>query len=161
MKKELIKKLNAVKLFLFDLEGVLLKGEETKSASSLNDFVELIKDYTLTLKDKDVALGIVTGREEDFLIDSLKRIEGLILISSTLDKAEAVDNLLPKLNLNYQDLFYMGDDILDIPLLSKCGVKAAPRNAKRDVKRVVDIIIDAENSEELLKEIFSVLHKRS
>jgi YrbI family 3-deoxy-D-manno-octulosonate 8-phosphate phosphatase len=161
MKKELIKKLNTVKLFLFDLEGVLIKDGETESASSLNDFIELIKSYTLTLKNKNVAFGIVTGREDDFLINSLRKIEGLILISSTLDKAEAVDNLLPELNLSYQDVFYMGDDILDIPLLSKCGAKAAPRNAKREVKRVVDIIVDAENSKELLKEIFSSLNKKN
>lgn len=161
MKKELIKKLNTVKLFLFDLDGVLIQNGETKDSASLNDFIELVRSYTLNLKSRSITFGIVTGREDDFLINALKKIEGLILIFSTLDKADAVDDLLTKLNLKYQDVFYMGDDILDLPLLSKCGVKAAPRSAKREVKRIADMIIDAENSEELLKEIFSVLNKKS
>lgn len=155
MKKDILKKIKTIKLFLFDLDGVLLVNDQY----DLNKFLDDIKNAAVQFKNQGSYFGIITARDEDQIILSLKNIEDIIVISSTLDKVDAVDNLIVGLNLKYDEVFYMGDDILDIPLLSKCGVKAAPLNAKREVKRITDITFKTETSENLFKELFSLINK--
>jgi len=154
MKTEVLARINGIKLFLFDLEGVLHNdnSEEEKCVDSITKMC--FEFNALGLK-----FGIVTGRKEDGLIDSIKSIPGCIVLAGSLAKVEVTDKLLHSLSLDYKDVFYMGDDLLDIPLLQKCGLSFAPKSARREVKRAATFTTSASGCEEILTEIYDFLKK--
>lgn len=148
MKNEILLKLRDVKLFLFDLEGVLTHAEYP-----VDKCVELISKACYEFTGMGLKFGIVTARKEDDLIEKLKKISGCNVLSSALDKVSAVDEFLKANLLDYESVFYIGDDLLDIPLLAKCKVSAAPGSARREVKRVVNFVVKADKCEDLIPEI--------
>ena len=150
MKNEIVAKFSAVKVFLFDLEGVLLKNNLLSDQN-----FKAIKFTSDEFQKLGVRFGIVTARKVDELINKLKTIDGLKIIASTLDKVGAVDKFLEAISLDYENVFYIGDDLLDVPLLRKCGVSAAPSTSRREVKREVSFISKSESCSELLNEIFN------
>ncbi len=154
MKSELLNKFREVKIFLFDLEGVLLNdGESTEKC--IDSVAKICNDF----KQLGVMFGIVTARTDDKLIKKLKSFENCHVLNGSLAKVSMTNEFLLSNSIDYQNVFYMGDGILDIPLLQKCGLSCAPKSARREVKRAVSFSTNADNCEELLKEIFSYYKK--
>jgi 3-deoxy-D-manno-octulosonate 8-phosphate phosphatase (KDO 8-P phosphatase) len=148
MKNDVLAKLQDVKVFLFDLEGVLTHADVSKEKCS-----ELIENVCKVFNQHGLIFGIVTAHCQDEFIKKLSAIENCFVLTSTLDKVSAVDNFLESKALNYEQVFYMGDDLLDIPLLKRCAVSAAPKTARREVKRIVNYISKSEKCEDLVFEI--------
>lgn len=150
MKHDLISSFREIKLFLFDLEGVLI-NEFTKDklellVSELTMFISQIGEY-------GAKAGIVTAGDEKGYLRFLSRIEGLNILARSLNKVESVDGFIKDSEINYESIFYIGDDVLDIPLLQKVKFKAAPVSAKRSVKRVVDLTFDVFDISKLFEEL--------
>ncbi|MCX6170569.1 MAG: HAD hydrolase family protein [Ignavibacteriales bacterium] len=154
MKSELLNKFREIKIFLFDLDGVLMNDGE-----SAEKCTESVAGICNEFKLLDAMFGIVTARSDDKLIDKLKTIENCFVLNGTLDKVSMVNVFLNSRSIIYQNVFYMGDSILDIPLLQKCGLSCAPKSARREVKRAVSFSTNADNCEELLKEILNYYKK--
>lgn len=150
MKSDIVAKFGAVKVFLFDLEGVLIKND-TMSDQCFKD----IKSASDEFQRLGVRFGIVTARKSDDLIAKLKTIDGLKVIASSLDKVSAAEKFLDSISLDYGNVFYMGDDLLDLPLLKKCGVSAAPLTSRREVRREVNFVSKSESCSELFNEIIT------
>lgn len=154
MKSELISKIREIKIFLFDLEGVLMHNGVLEENS-----VKAISHACKSFNQLGLIFGIITARTEDKLIRKLRAIEGCFILSSSLDKVSAADKFLSSRSVNYKNVFYMGDDLLDIPLLKKCGVSCAPKSSRREVKRVVNFIAHSDKCEDLLNEIIGYYKK--
>ncbi|MFC2134299.1 HAD hydrolase family protein [Bacteroidota bacterium] len=153
------RKLADIRIILFDLEGVLLINNEKSHSDKLKKISESLKNFCLKISKFDLKGGIVTASEEEELIKEFKSIPCCEILTSTIDKVSLVDKLISKLNLNYKNVFYIGDGLLDIPLLQKVGFSAAPRNSRREVKRVVDYICPAQDGESLLEDIGNLFLK--
>lgn len=150
MKIETLLKFRDIKFFLFDLEGVLL----TKGAS-IDNFIGTISNACRKFNELGGNFGIVTARGEDDLIKKLKLIEGCFVLSGSVAKVSMTDLFLNSVSVDYKNVFYMGDELLDIPLLQRCGLSCAPRHARREVRRTVSFIAASEKCEELLTEIIN------
>lgn len=154
MKSEVLSKIRNIKLFLFDLEGVLLH-----SGMPVEKCFDSISKISSDFNDLDLEFGIVTARSDDDFIEKLRSIDKCIVLSGSLAKVNMTDNYLHSRSIEYENVFYMGDELLDIPLLQKCGLSCAPKSARREVKRVVTFTVSADNCEDILNEIFSYLKK--
>jgi 3-deoxy-D-manno-octulosonate 8-phosphate phosphatase (KDO 8-P phosphatase) len=150
MKIELMEKFREIKIFLFDLDGVLLHGTEIG-----DECIIRCKNAAEEFKKLGVMFGIVTARKEDEQLARLKAIDNCYVFSSTIDKVTSTGKFLESNNIDYCNVFYIGDELLDVPLLSKCGVSCAPQNAKREVKRSVTLVTKSEHCEGLLDEIIN------
>jgi len=154
MKSDVLAKIREIKIFLFDLEGVLIDENISEVKS-----IEIIANACKEFNQLGLLFGIVTAHENDKLIKDLKAINGCIVLSSSLDKVTVTDNFLVSRSIDYKNVFYMGDDLFDIQLLKKCGVSCAPKNARREVKRIVSFIAKSDKCKDLLNEIISYYKK--
>ena len=50
-------------------------------------------------------------------------------------KREAMTHLLKKLNLDWDAASYMGDDVIDLPVMTRCALAASVPNAHALVRR--------------------------
>ena len=154
MKSEILTLMKEIKIFLFDLDGVLLNDNTTqeKLFAILPAKIKEFNRYGLKF-------GIITARENDDLINKLKSIENCYVISSSLDKVSSADIFLAENSFDYKNVFYMGDDLLDIPLLKKCKLSSAPLSGRREVKWIVNFVAESKDPENILNEILSLIKK--
>ena len=148
---EFHEKLNTIKIFMFDLDGVLSNHSITD-----DEIFNKMRSFCNSLKSENLTAGVITAREWDSLTTRLNSLDNFLLIISSINKQEMMGRILGELSLSYGHLFYVGDDILDLPLLQISGLSCAPENARREVKRSVDIVLDAAESQNILDTILSL-----
>ncbi len=146
--KQIENKIQNIKIFMFDLDGVLLKNAKDKE----NIFRQMTY-FCNAMESINRFTGIITAGNENELTQKLNELKNCFVLTSSLNKEKIMKAKLNDLNLNFNDLFYMGDDILDLPLLQKAGISCAPSNARREVKRAVDIVLNEEESNNILDTI--------
>ena len=136
---------NVIKLVIFDLDGVLI---QEKRDFTLDQILTPLKKFVSEIFEYGIQFAIISGRSNDEVTNFFE-----------VYKVKLIDaeKIIKDLGIKFEEVFFMGDDILDIPLLQKVGFSAAPRNARREVKRVVKKIIPAEDVESMLNEIKSIV----
>ena len=154
---ELNRKLRNIKLFLFDLDGILITDFEKSSDANLDDVLKKFSDLCEILKNKGILAGVVTAHENGALIEKIKYSGCCIVLNSSINKVDLVTGFIEDKNIDFHEIAYTGDEILDIPLLQKTGVKFTTGDARREVKRVVDKIIRANNGSEFIERFVHLL----
>ena len=144
---------NTIKLVLFDLDGVLIQENRN---FTLDQILTPLKKFVEDILAEGIHFSIVSGRHNDEVTNFLE-VYKIKLITSSLNKVSDAEKIINDLGIEFDEVFFMGDDILDIPLLQKVGFSAAPRNARREVKRVVKKIIPAEDVDFMLNEIKKIV----
>ena len=136
MEKNFKQKLNSVKTFIFDVDGVLTNGmllvmPDGEFLRSMN-----IKDgYAMQLAiKKGYLIAIISGGHSSGVPVRLKRLGIQEVHMGVADKNEVFHTLLSKYNLDTSEILYMGDDVPDIEVLSQCGVPCCPSDAVSDIK---------------------------
>lgn len=142
LSKSLQQKIAAIKLAIFDVDGVLTdgglrygpKGEELKVFNTLDGH------GLKMLADSGVAVAIISGRSSKALEKRAKDLGIQHLVMGVANKADAYRSMLKKLKLKESEVASIGDDIVDLPILLHCGFSAAVPAAPDDVKSRVDVV---------------------
>lgn len=131
-------KLNAIKCFVFDVDGVLTNGQllvthEGQQLRSMN-----IKDgYALQLAVKEgYHVFIISGASSEGVI---KRLNGLGIkevFTGIPDKKVKLNELMEKHLLTSEQVLYMGDDMPDIEVMKSCGIACCPADAVQQVNQI-------------------------
>lgn len=145
-----IEKLKKIKIVLLDLKGVLLKSRDLREICH-SDFKSCFSRLVDFFKERNILIGIVSASEDE-LIDELKNSDVEVKYAS-IDKVGLAREILEKHNLAFENLLYIGDEILDMPLLQKAGFSVAPAKSIRTVRRIVDYTAEACCGEELVEEL--------
>ena len=128
--------------FIFDIDGVLTDGTVLVLADGLQARQMHVKDgFGLQMAMKNgYRVFIVSGGISD---ESKKRLEYLGIKDIHLgvgDKTNFIADLLKSNKLKWEEVLYMGDDLPDIPIMSKVGLSASPADAVSEVKNIVKYI---------------------
>ena len=59
------------------------------------------------------------------------------------DKGAVSGQLLEQLGLQWSELAFMGDDLIDLPAMTRCGLAIAPANARQIVKERAHMVTEA------------------
>ena len=97
---ELHKKLDDIKIFMFDLDGVLLKNSEDK-----DNIYQQMTEFSNALKNENHFTGIITAREEDYLTKKLNEIKNCFVITSSLSKEKVMKKKLNEFGMDCENLF--------------------------------------------------------
>ena len=134
--EEALRRARALKLMIFDVDGVMTdgmlyyseRGEELKAFNIQDGHgIKLLRQY-------GVEVALITARSSRAVELRAANLGIAHLYQGTEDKRAAYAALLAKLDLAAAQSGYMGDDLLDLPLLTRCGfaatVPAAPQALK-------------------------------
>ena len=144
-------KFKNIKLLIFDLQGVLISNQPGSLSDELTQFYETMKDFCDFATNNNLIVAIITGLTDEQLHKNICTKCSCNTLSSSMDKVSQADKLIEQYGITYKNIFYIGDDLFDIPLLKKAGLSAAPVSARREVKRIVDFICPGNNGMERLK----------
>jgi 3-deoxy-D-manno-octulosonate 8-phosphate phosphatase (KDO 8-P phosphatase) len=126
-----------VKLLLFDVDGVLTDGrlvigddgQEYKAFNSHDGHG--IK----MLQRQGVSVGIITGRTSDVVKHRVKDLAIKHVHQGCQEKLPAYRELIAKLKLAPAQTAYVGDDVVDLPIMLQVGFAIAVQNAHPLVKK--------------------------
>ncbi len=138
----LLERARNVRLILFDVDGVFTDGtllyssnkEEYKAFNTLDGF-----GITL-LHEAGVATGLITARKSPMVQRRAEELKMTHIYQGVRPKTGAFREILEKTGYRPFEIAYMGDDWLDLPLLSKVGLAVAPANGADEVKEMVHFI---------------------
>lgn len=127
----LFKKYHKIKLLICDVDGVLSNGlifignnnEEFKS-------FHVHDGYGIRcLLSANIEVAIITGRCSKIVENRANELGIKYCYQGVANKLEAFDSLLQKINVQYDEIAYIGDDLIDLPVMLKIGLSIAVKNA--------------------------------
>ena len=125
-----------LKMVLLDVDGVLTDGTIilTGSGDDIKHFnVQDGMGVTLA-RAAGLKVGILTGRTSQAVQRRAEELKMDEVIQGYFHKNQALDALLDKLGLSCEEIAYIGDDILDLPVMRRIGLPIAVANARPEVK---------------------------
>lgn len=154
-------KLKHIELLLLDVDGVMTDGRIIWDANGTEIKFFNVKDgHGIKLVQRaGVQVGIITGRISPVVDLRAKELGIDILYQGSLRKQESYDDIKLKTGLQDHQIAFMGDDVIDVPVMRRVGFSAAPADALKDVKVIVDYVAEARGGWGAVRELCDLILK--
>ncbi len=135
--QDILEKAKQIKLVVFDVDGVLTDGslffgddgQEYKAFNSRDGHGMKM------LKGTGVEIGIITGRQSEVVKHRMLNLGIEHVYQGKLEKLPAFEELIAKLGVTKDQVAYVGDDVVDLPVMLKVGLAIAVQDAHSLVKQ--------------------------
>jgi 3-deoxy-D-manno-octulosonate 8-phosphate phosphatase (KDO 8-P phosphatase) len=132
-------KLNQIKVFIFDVDGVLTTGDVYLIGNEMVRVFNSRDGYALQYASKlGYQIFAITGGGSSAVRDRLLDLGLKEVCLRASNKIEAYQELKAKHGFSDEHVLYMGDDIPDYQVMQVVGVSTCPQNAAIEIKSLVD-----------------------
>lgn len=154
-------KLKRIKLLLFDVDGVLTDGSIIYNDNGAETKTFNVKDGLgiKLLMEAGIRVGIVTGRTSKALYHRCKNLGISLVFDGIHEKASVLELISKKTGLLSEEIAFVGDDLLDLPLLRRVGLSIAVADAHETVIEHADMITSAKGGAGAVREICEAILK--
>lgn len=131
--------MKAIKLLLFDVDGVLTDGTIVVHADGSESKVFNIRDGAgiVWAQRAGLSIGLLSARIASATAARAAQLGVTIVSQGEANKLAGYDRLLEAAGLSDDQVGYMGDDLQDLPVLRRAGFSAAPADAAPEVRAAV------------------------
>ena len=131
-----------VRLLLFDVDGVLTDGSVNVDASGAEMKRFHIRDGAALVWAQRAGLmtGVLSARRSEATAARVQELGMAVAIQGVADKRAALADILSQHGLTAGEVAYMGDDLVDLPVLRAVGLSAAPADAAAEVAAVAHFV---------------------
>lgn len=152
-----------IRLVLFDVDGVLTDGRLI-----LGDDGQEYKAFNThdghgikMLQRTGVAVGVITGRSSRVVEHRMKNLGVTHVFQGQTEKLPAYRELLARLELDPEQSAFVGDDVVDLPIMLRAGFAVAVWNAHALVKRHAHWITPSGGGQGAAREVCElIMHAR-
>jgi 3-deoxy-D-manno-octulosonate 8-phosphate phosphatase (KDO 8-P phosphatase) len=133
---ELYDRARRIRLVVFDVDGVLTDGSLyiTDAGEEFKAFHSQDGHGMKMLKATGIQLAIVTGRTSRSVELRAQNLGVGILYQGVEDKLVVFEQILASFGFEEESCAYMGDDVVDLPVMLRCGLAVAVPDAPPLVK---------------------------
>jgi len=152
-----------IKLLILDVDGVMTDGSIILDNKG-NEFKRFhVRDGhgIRMLGNAGIKTVIVTGRRSKVVDIRAKELGITDVFQKIYKKSEIYKELLRKYNYKDEDVAFMGDDIVDVELLKRAGLSAAPADADEEAKKHADIVMKRDGGRGAVREFTDLILKSS
>ncbi len=161
MKKSVQEKLKKIKMLMLDIDGVMTDGriimdDEGRELKNFN-----VRDgHGLKVMQRyGIKVAIITGRQSNLVKHRAKDLDIKDVYQKVFNKKEVFEKILKKHKLSPEETAFIGDDIVDIPVLKRVGFSVAVADAVDVVKKQVDYITSHEGGKGAVREVCEMILK--
>jgi len=125
-----------ISLMLFDVDGILTDGTlyMGEQGEVMKAFNALDGHGMKMLAESGVEVGLLSSRKSSIVTVRAAELGIKLVCQGSSDKAVNFAALLDERNMLATQAGYMGDDVLDLPVLTRCGFAASVPNAPEAVR---------------------------
>jgi 3-deoxy-D-manno-octulosonate 8-phosphate phosphatase (KDO 8-P phosphatase) len=144
----------AVRLAIFDVDGVMTDGTLYIGANgeAFKAFNILDGHGVKMLQSAGIAAAIISGRASEAVQRRAAELAILHVVQGSSDKLAAFDALTARLGVQAAQCAYMGDDLPDLPVMTRCGLAVAVANAVESVKAAAHYVTRASGGRGAVRE---------
>lgn len=154
-------KAKKIKVLILDVDGVMTDGRIVLG----NDNDELkffdVKDghgISLALR-AGLKVILLTGRKSNVVNRRAEELKITEIYQGVYNKIEVFQKILSNNRVSNEEVAYIGDDLVDLPILREVGFSAAVADAVDEVKKDVDYITKAQGGRGAVREVIELLLK--
>lgn len=147
--------MNEIKIVIFDVDGVLTDGNIVLDANGNESKAFNVQDGTgiIYLHRAGIKTAIISGRESKVVEHRAKELCIKDVHLGILNKIEAYEEILKKHEIKDTETCYIGDDLIDLPILRRVGFSVAVPNATIEVKESVSFVTNAPGGHGAIREL--------
>lgn len=173
MTEELKEKLKKIKAVVFDVDGVIFSGKvfvHPQTGEMLKERSHIDGHGISLLREAGIRIAFITAETTDFAkvvcdkLNSSPAVKNgkwakIDLFSGHQggDKAEIIENWLQENKIEWEECAAMGDDVIDYQLLEKAGIAAAPAQAEKAIKEIVDFVAPREGGDGAIRDFCNLI----
>ena len=148
-----------IRLILFDVDGVLTDGTLLLHADGTESKVFDIKDGTgiVWAQRLGLTVGFLSARASAATAQRAAQLGITLVHQGVASKLETYEQIADSLMLDDDEIAYMGDDILDLPVLARVGLATAPADAAQDVLTRVHWVAQARGGAGAARELIELI----
>jgi 3-deoxy-D-manno-octulosonate 8-phosphate phosphatase (KDO 8-P phosphatase) len=159
--KDICFKAQQIKLIIFDVDGVLTdgglyfsdEGKELKRFNSLDGHgIKMIQDFS-------IVPAVISARSTKSVEHRMVNLGVKHFYQGQDNKINAYEELINKLELSPEQVAYMGDDVIDLPVMFKVGLPIAVANAHDLVKKNSAFVTNKSGGNGAVREVCDMLLK--
>jgi 3-deoxy-D-manno-octulosonate 8-phosphate phosphatase (KDO 8-P phosphatase) len=150
-----------IKLLILDVDGVLTDGHiifghdgELMKNFHSQDGLGIAAAHKAGLKT-----AIITGRESQIVHLRSSELKIMDVYQGSMNKVEAFTALLAKYSLKAEEVAYVGDDLIDLPVMVQVGLSCAVANAVEEVKKHAHLVTNHRGGQGAVREVVEFILK--
>ena len=135
--QDILERAAKIRLVIFDVDGVLTDG-----SLYLGDDGQEYKAFNsrdghgmVTLQETGVRLAVITGRSSEVVRIRMESLGVTHVFQGRRDKVPAYEELKDAVELTDDQIAYVGDDVVDLPVMRRVGLAIAVADAHRLVRQ--------------------------
>lgn len=151
-----------IRCLVLDVDGVLTKGEITYTSSGeelktfhAKDGMGLAIAHAMGLQT-----AIITGRTSPIVERRAKELKISHIQMGSHNKSAGLQVVLDTLQVEPQEVAYMGDDLNDLGVMSRVGLAMTPQDGVPEIKDIAHYICQANGGEGAVREAVEYILKR-
>jgi 3-deoxy-D-manno-octulosonate 8-phosphate phosphatase (KDO 8-P phosphatase) len=157
--REIYDRARKIRVAAFDVDGVLTDGSlyYADSGEELKRFNVHDGHGMRMLKDSGVTLAIITSRSSRCVDERARNLGVELLYQGAADKLAAFRELLGRCGVEAAACAYVGDDLVDLPVMKRCGLAATVPGAPTLVRRQAHFVTRARGGEGAVREFCEII----
>src|SRR5215213_1092992 len=148
-----------IRLLLFDVDGVLTDGVVVMHADGSESKGFHIRDGAAMVwaQRAGLTVGLLSARSSGATAQRAAQLAIRLVMQGVSSKLEAYTRILRDTGVPEAAVAYMGDDLIDIPVLARAGLSAAPADAAAEVRERVNWVSTAQAGRGAVREFIEMV----
>jgi 3-deoxy-D-manno-octulosonate 8-phosphate phosphatase (KDO 8-P phosphatase) len=148
-----------IRLLLFDVDGVLTTGEVVMHSDGSESKGFHIRDGAgiVWAQRAGLTVGLLSARSSGATAHRAAQLAVRIVEQGVKSKLAAYEQIVRDARVEDAEVAYMGDDLLDLQVLARVGLSAAPADAAAEVRERVDWVSTAAGGRGAARELVELV----
>lgn len=160
---DIIERAKKIRLIGMDVDGVLTAGEIIVLDSQEEVKIWNVKDrmgfHLLRLSGAGIKLAWITGRKSRQVEDRARECGVDAVHQDCMSKKKVMDELLGRFGLSPDQVLFVGDDLIDVPVMKYVGLAVCPSDACDEARAAAHYVSPVAGGRGIAREIIEIVLK--
>lgn len=161
--EEIFERAKAIKVLITDIDGVMTDGGIIYDDLGTEYKKYNVKDGLIVqyLRKAKILVGAISGRSSQVVENRCEELKFDFHYHGIKDKGKKLAEILQTIEVSMEQVAYIGDDLIDLPILANVGLAVAPADALPYVKVIAHYVSPLEGGKGVFREVGDILlHSR-
>jgi len=154
-----------IKILLTDVDGVLTDASMNFFTTPEGNLLEVKKFNAYDgiafhmVRDCGIKTGIITGGNAPATEFRAKVLGADFLYYNFLSKLPPLEDIIKKTGVSFEEIAFIGDDLIDVPALRKVGLACAVKTARKEVLDIAHYVTETPAGQGVFREVTELILK--